>query len=661
MNVKIKSILLWPINPENQIRKIDFKCTGVEVISGWSEKGKSSIIHIVDYCLGSDKCSIPIGKVRDMVEWFGVILLVKGGKKILCARRNPGQSQESTEMFFDEGKNLKIPSIPHSNHTRDSVVKLLSDIAGLPKRGSTEEEGSDFEGPPSFRDMAAFNFQPQHIIANPNILFFKADTWTHREKLIKSVLPYVLGAIDAQTLDYQARLRVKENKLKIKREELDLKRRALATLNATFRAHFRTAQASDLIDSNITPDAEWTVANFVEHLRGAASKWRSTPPNTPITSMSKKVRAEMAALRSSEKKLIQEIDDANRQFSKLQRVSESFEGYSAGLQEQADRLSPVRWLAKRLNRQTVCPLCENGQIESGDFQSLIHASEQLSDTLATVARGSPVLTLEARRLEKVIEEAEENLSRIELQIADREARSAELKELGNRRDFINTFVGRLESEMDTMDSSGIMRLEEEVQILEIEIRDLLIKVNPDSIRQKMNKALKDISLGIAHYAKIMGVGHANQSWQVDDRNLTLVSRNAGRNDFLWEIGSAANWMGFHVAALLAMHEYFRSVPNNPVPKFIIFDQPSQAYFPEGIGGKRGRKIKDLSTNRSDDMTRLRKLFSALSDAVQRTDKGLQIILLEHAEPEMWQGIPGFSLPDKIEWRENGALIPQDWN
>ena len=36
---------------------------------------------------------------------------------------------------------------------------------------------------PSFRDMAAFNFQPQHIIANPYTLFFKADTTEHREKL----------------------------------------------------------------------------------------------------------------------------------------------------------------------------------------------------------------------------------------------------------------------------------------------------------------------------------------------------------------------------------------------------------------------------------------------------------------------------------------------
>jgi len=50
---------------------------------------------------------------------------------------------------------------------------------------------------------------------------------------------------------------------------------------------------------------------------------------------------------------------------------------------------------------------------------------------------------------------------------------------------------------------------------------------------------------------------------------------------------------------------------------------------------------------------------AISEAITRTDKGLQIILLEHAEPETWQGIPHFSMPDG-QWRENNVLIPLDW-
>ena len=46
----------------------------------------------------------------------------------------------------------------------------------------------------SFRDLVAFMFQPQNVVANPNVLFYKTDSYEHREKL-KAIFPYVLGAV----------------------------------------------------------------------------------------------------------------------------------------------------------------------------------------------------------------------------------------------------------------------------------------------------------------------------------------------------------------------------------------------------------------------------------------------------------------------------------
>ena len=58
---------------------------------------------------------------------------------------------------------------------------------------------------PSFRDMAAFNFQPQNVIANPEVLFFKADTFEHREKL-RTIFPYVLGVLTPEIISKRYRL-----------------------------------------------------------------------------------------------------------------------------------------------------------------------------------------------------------------------------------------------------------------------------------------------------------------------------------------------------------------------------------------------------------------------------------------------------------------------
>jgi hypothetical protein len=68
----------------------------------------------------------------------------------------------------------------------------------------------------------AFTFQPQNIVANQNILFFKADTHEHREKL-RTVFPYVLGAISPDIL-------ARQHELTQVRRDLFRKERELASL-----------------------------------------------------------------------------------------------------------------------------------------------------------------------------------------------------------------------------------------------------------------------------------------------------------------------------------------------------------------------------------------------------------------------------------------------
>ncbi|WP_292528801.1 hypothetical protein, partial [Mesorhizobium sp.] len=63
----------------------------VNVITGASKTGKSAVIPIIDYCLASGKCSIPVGTIRKSCSWFGIIVDTLEGKKLL-ARREPGEA-----------------------------------------------------------------------------------------------------------------------------------------------------------------------------------------------------------------------------------------------------------------------------------------------------------------------------------------------------------------------------------------------------------------------------------------------------------------------------------------------------------------------------------------------------------------------------------------
>lgn len=73
MNFTINSIILWPRNTEHSPRCLSFDSEAVNIITGASRTGKSALIPIIDYCLGSDKCTIPVDIIRDACSWFGVL------------------------------------------------------------------------------------------------------------------------------------------------------------------------------------------------------------------------------------------------------------------------------------------------------------------------------------------------------------------------------------------------------------------------------------------------------------------------------------------------------------------------------------------------------------------------------------------------------------
>ena len=195
--------------------------------------------------------------------------------------------------------------------------------------------------------------------------------------------------------------------------------------------------------------------------------------------------------------------------------------------------------------------------------------------------------------------------------------------------------------------------------LEARVSELKAQVDQAGIARRENEALDKISGAIRHYTEILGVENYELTTRIDPRNLTLVINSpAGRRDYLWEIGSGANYMGYHIATLLALHEHFLEMSDassTPVPQFLFIDQPSQAFFPERWSIDRSKREPEMA---QDDVVRVRRIFLALSEAVRRTKKRLQIILIDHVGESVWNGIPHIRLTER--WRGGDALIPQDW-
>jgi Protein of unknown function (DUF3732) len=137
-----------------------------------------------------------------------------------------------------------------------------------------------------------------------------------------------------------------------------------------------------------------------------------------------------------------------------------------------------------------------------------------------------------------------------------------------------------------------------------------------------------------------------------------TTQNPERTDFLWEIGSGSNWLSYHVAITLALQEYFIELRGSPVPSFLVYDQPSQVYFPRRLADRPG-DIAEEPTLRDQDVEAVRKIFRGMSTAIEHTRGTLQIIVLDHAADTVWNDIP--RIHPVADWRAPGeALIPPDW-
>src|SRR5438094_7572259 len=174
MFFQIMEIVLWPKITSLGPRRVKFERGRVNVITGASKTGKSAIIPIIDYCLGSDRCSIPVKTIRDATAWFGIVVETSQGQK-LFARREPGVQRSTGDMFVMEGSVVGVPTgIEGANTNVEAVKGRLNELSGLSQLAlERPDDSASIPGRPSFRDLMAFVFQPQNIVANPEVLFYK--------------------------------------------------------------------------------------------------------------------------------------------------------------------------------------------------------------------------------------------------------------------------------------------------------------------------------------------------------------------------------------------------------------------------------------------------------------------------------------------------------
>jgi hypothetical protein len=220
----------------------------------------------------------------------------------------------------------------------------------------------------------------------------------------------------------------------------------------------------------------------------------------------------------------------------------------------------------------------------------------------------------------------------------------------------------VEQALENVSSSrNVDELRGKVRSLATRITQLKRDLDPNAPRDKLNAAVDKVSAGTAAYAQTLRLEHSGENVRLNIRELTLqFTPLSGRTDFLWEVGSGQNWVGYHIAGMLALHRHFVGMSENPVPNFLVIDQPSQVYFPEAWPTMDQAPDSPEKPDRSPDIDGVHRIFSTLSAFLDSVSGQFQIIVTEHAGSITWRNLRHVHVVGNWRLGHDEFLIPRDW-
>ncbi len=642
MSFQIRSISLY--SHAGDRRDILFKLGEVNIITGASKTGKSSLIEIVDYCLGSSQCEIPYGVIRDTVSWCGVLFETKEDL-FFVARRLPDKGRETCgDYYFELGKSLPIPDYFSLRPTinDDSLQIVLNKLTGIGDNiHIPDEQHARRALRANIRHALFFCYQKQTEISSNSNLFHKQDR-AFIMQTIKDVLPYFLGAVSDDHISMVGRIRkLKKEKRILERNIAEYKSIKGSGLS---KAHAILTEASEVGLINEYPLPQ-DFEECVQILKGIASiplaKFEvQSHNNDQLNGLQERRRVLNSELRAIKYK-IKEV--------------ENFIGISGDYVDSAyvhlSRLSAIDLFNDK--DEYVCPLC-NTKVNDKTIPHLPSLKESLQEIGVQVHNTnvkSPQMELYIKELEKNKNDVIDSLKQNQLDIESIQEMDATLQSVIDDRQRQAYVMGRIKLYLESLpkvtDTSEFSRRLIEIDAELCKLEEL---VSNDTIKEKIDSILSIMSLDMSKWANDLMLEHSELPIRFDINKLTVVADTNDGPLTLDKMGSGENWVGFHLIVHFALHIRFVS-QKRPVPRFLFIDQPSQVYFPEDIIDSNG----DIVANKDEDRLAVIRMYELAIEVVKQLFPDFQIIITDHA----WFSEKWFE--DRVieRWRDQ-ALIPTNW-
>lgn len=639
--MRLLSLVLF--SREGLSRVLNFR-RGLNVITGSSATGKSALLEMVEYCLGRNTLTTPVGPIRDTVSWYG-LLVELDNQRAFVGRPAPANGKISTQQAMLEfGTRLEIPAFERLvvNADTAAVRDQLGRAIGIDEN-ITNSVGiaPGFEA--NLGHAVLFCLQRQSEIANREFLFHRQGE-EGMSRAIQEVFPYFIGAVSRDRAILRHRLLAARRDLRAAETDLKAAEAVDEGLEVTLQAFLTEARGAGLLPD----DSVAGTAAGLDALRTAVTASVSEVP------LDDSDAAERERLVRRRDELRVQLHQIGRERAVLEAVGSDEAAYEGVVAQQTSRLRSLELLGgDGSSRPNVCPICDSPLTEPDpSIAELREAASQLQAQAGSFAIARP------RRLQALEDvTARRNQVRGEIQATDEAIDALETaraqvtigRRFAERRAFLQGRIQRYIETARTTETAELARLRERVRLRSLAVEQLVSQLDQDDEREQLLSRLLLIGADMTAWADGLGLEHSGTNVRLDARRLTVVADTASGPAPLNQIGSAANWIGYHIVAHLALHRFFIA-QDRPVPRFIMLDQPTQAYYPSDVVRETGVPATDA------DRTAVHALFRLMVDVAAEVEGELQIIVCDHANlPDNW-----FQGAVIENWREGERLIPEDW-
>lgn len=624
-------------------RRLPFELGRLNIISGESRTGKSALIDIVEYCLGRDHFGIPVG-FRGAVAWYGLIVRFDDGTEAFIGRPSPRPGKaSSSQAMLEIGTDLEPPAPQDLRVNADTATVRVELSAHLGIADAPAERPGTLQPAlqPHVGHAVWLCLQGQTEVGNNDLLFHRAGEPRVVADL-QTLMPYFLGAVTEGEAAKHRQLTQARRAVRRLQRDLDAAVAERERVDVDLRAMLTEAHAQGLTDVDPSPED-------LDYAAAVAALDAARRPHGRAASAADAGR--VAALSRRRAELRRELRGLAERRELLQDSAAGEQGYLAAVGAEADRLASAELLPPAPASTATCPLCES-ELERPDrpVEQMRRRLGQLREELGQAP------TTRVRRTALLAEIARQTAAaREELQAA--EAALAQLARARGDNDddeTARTFTrGRIDLFLDRLtktDAFSVDALRGALAAAEATAAALEAELDPDDARDRLAERLAVVGTGLASIAQELEIEHAEERPRLDLKQMTVVAQTPSGPAALSNIGSGANWVGYHVATHLALHEHF-TVERRPVPRFLMLDQPSQAYYggeaaPAEFGQWRG----------DTDNGAVRRLLTLVDAFCERMDGRMQVIVTDHA----WFPDPWFQEALVEEWRDGTALLPQAW-